>query len=469
VELGLPPEEFIASSKHMGVPSPCPRARPDPSPLHNKPSPDRTLPDSINELTWNNLVHTKSTFLVLRDENAIEDVGWAHALSDFTGARELQRKGAAMEDETELELPPPAVELGLPPEEFIASSKHMGVPSPCPRARPDPSPLHNKPLPDLPDSMNKLRWNNILRTKSTFLVLRDDTPKEDGGRARALSDFTGACELQWKGAVVEDATELVLPPAAVESRALPEEFIASNLTDSPQEPVLAGWYEPMWCSVQRTNMGDAVILPCPMRSGATPEEEAAGTLVELWCWLQPTTTVTQVFPCTVHETECDLTSSAELACAPASPPAGSFVPPWDPGPYLGSFMPTTLTLAKLPLELTQEALLEILDREELSGFYDFLFLVADDSCTTAKHSEAIINFTRHKYALAAAARFHGRRAWGTCSENDPCEIRWSFPVQGLTDNVEHYRNHPVNSYAAPRERRPAIFKNGWPEAFPPAT
>merc|ERR1712032_73069 len=138
-----------------------------------------------------------------------------------------------------------------------------------------------------------------------------------------------------------------------------------------------------------------------------------------------------------------------MGCVPALAPADSFVPAWDQGPSWGDFEPTTLTLAKLPLELTQEVLLEILDRQELSGFYDFVFLVADDSCTTAKHSLAVINFTRHRYALAVAAKLHGRKTWGTASERDRCEISWSFPLQGLADNVEHYRNHPMNSQTAP--------------------
>merc|ERR1719199_886048 len=100
--------------------------------------------------------------------------------------------------------------------------------------------------------------------------------------------------------------------------------------------------------------------------------------------------------------------------------------------------PTTLMLSNLPTDLLQEDLIEVLDKEGFSGFYDFLYLALDPN-THRNLGHAIVNLTRHEYGLALSALMHGRTSWcGTITSE--CQVTWSIPLQGLSQLIEHYRN-----------------------------
>jgi len=176
-----------------------------------------------------------------------------------------------------------------------------------------------------------------------------------------------------------------------------------------------------------------------------------------------------VVPCTDKCPSAESAGAAPISptCAPAPPPSGSFAPLWFSGPYWPfNVAPTTLSISGLPQELTQDGFLEVLDREEFSGFYDFVFLppaAASDKGTR----NAIVNMTKHEYALALAARLHGKTSWGVGDGCDSCEVSWSLPLQGLSELIQVYRDSPESSPDVEAHLRPQLFSKGWPVPLPP--
>lgn len=200
-----------------------------------------------------------------------------------------------------------------------------------------------------------------------------------------------------------------------------------------------GEFEVFWCSMQRQQDGTALLTPSTDASACGIDIDASGN---------------------------PLASTTEVPGAPKRPLQGSYAPTWIYGsqwPYCSA--PTTLVLNHLPDDLLQEDLIEILDKEDFSGFYDFLYLPADLE-SGRNLGYAIVNLTRHEYGLALAASIHGRTSWCGASTS-ACQVSWSLPVQGLKQLLEHYRNHPANHESVPEDKRPTYFCGGWPRAFPP--
>lgn len=232
-------------------------------------------------------------------------------------------------------------------------------------------------------------------------------------------------------------------------------------------------YVPMWCWVQPGEMGTLVV---PISDGEADQPpfveglEAEGTFMKLWCWAQPQGAAgqTTVVPCT-DKGQTAPTNSAGATDAQKSPrktdnaaKGAGYVPEWTSGPYWPfNASPTTLLIQNLSLELTQEDLLEVLDREEFSGLYDFVYLRPSENNTSeAILQEAIVNVTQHKYGLQMAARLHGRSFWGV-SDDRSCKVTWSF-VQGLDNLLQVYRDAP----SSVKGGSPQLFRKGWPVPFP---
>mmetsp|Transcript_130102 Transcript_130102/g.324349 ORF Transcript_130102/g.324349 Transcript_130102/m.324349 type:complete len:374 (+) Transcript_130102:114-1235(+) len=240
----------------------------------------------------------------------------------------------------------------------------------------------------------------------------------------------------------------------------------------------AGGYVPMWCTIRNLEEGNMLIIPCADgSSNEMPDPRAIpddSRLVKLWCWAQPNGQGgMMVVPCTGKEAEvrAEDAPAAESACAPVPPTSDTCIgmPQWPEGPYYPlNAAPTTLSISCLPKDLTQEELLEVLDREEFSGFYDFVFLPEkSEPCQSERH--ALINLVRHEYALTLASRLQGRTFWGVGDRTRSCEVTWSQPVQGLEALIQVYRDAPENHANVEEHLRPQLFSKGWPVPMPPPT
>merc|ERR1712039_354521 len=70
--------------------------------------------------------------------------------------------------------------------------------------------------------------------------------------------------------------------------------------------------------------------------------------------------------------------------------------------------------------------------------------------------------------MGARRHFHGFRSWEVRSTKT-CEVSWSYPVQGLEENIKRYRNSPVMHELVPDSVRPVLFQDGKRVEFPEPT
>ena len=76
---------------------------------------------------------------------------------------------------------------------------------------------------------------------------------------------------------------------------------------------------------------------------------------------------------------------------------------------------------------------------------------------------AFINFVEHRFAVEFIRVFKGLRLPALRSTK-VCDVSWAR-IQSLGDNVDHYRNNPINSITDPIYR-PLLFHNGMMVDFP---
>jgi hypothetical protein len=274
------------------------------------------------------------------------------------------------------------------------------------------------------------------------------------------------------------------------------EATAADQAEDPEEVPASGMRTAWWCRFVQDSAGVQIT---PLLNGRVAEaaiedelsQECENGMMMLWCWLQPEVPAgrLRVVPCTTmdycHPGDLSM-SSADYLCeqfapsgakpelapeccalsvvsdedfAPPEPPAGSHVPAWANGAAFASDRkPTTLLLSNLPARLEQDDLVEMLDRLEFSGFYDFVFLLPKEG----GRRSAVVNLTRHTWALRLAAWIHGKSAWGEgVSDGASCEAAWSTADQGVDALVLRYRDAATDE-EVPEEERPLLLASrGW--------
>mmetsp|Transcript_23674 Transcript_23674/g.42864 ORF Transcript_23674/g.42864 Transcript_23674/m.42864 type:complete len:367 (+) Transcript_23674:172-1272(+) len=157
--------------------------------------------------------------------------------------------------------------------------------------------------------------------------------------------------------------------------------------------------------------------------------------------------------------------------AEPQPPAGKalFKPKWHYGntwPF--NCAPTTLLIGNLPWELTQLELIGTLDKLGFSGFYDFIYLPCN--LKTGRHvGTAIVNLTRHSYAITLATHMNEFTDWGVADGQTASSVKWSLPRQGLLEHIEDFRNDPAMHESVDDSLRPMVFADGWRVNFPEPT
>lgn len=123
---------------------------------------------------------------------------------------------------------------------------------------------------------------------------------------------------------------------------------------------------------------------------------------------------------------------------------------------------TTMMLRNIPNKYTQKMMLEYLENNGFRGTYDFFYLPIDfrNRCNVGY---AFINFVDPEHAKRFLQSLH-RVKLPAYNSNKVCEVTYAH-VQGLEQNVEHYRNSPVNGIPI-SAYRPMIFKSGLEVGFP---
>jgi len=128
---------------------------------------------------------------------------------------------------------------------------------------------------------------------------------------------------------------------------------------------------------------------------------------------------------------------------------------------------TTVILRNLPIEVTRDMLLKLLDREGFSGGYDFLHMPIDFQTKTGL-GYAIVNLVSHNIALCIHKHFEGFSNW-PCLSDHLGEVAWNTPHQGLATHIDRYRSSPLMHPSVPEIYRPVLFENGIRIEFPAPT
>jgi len=128
---------------------------------------------------------------------------------------------------------------------------------------------------------------------------------------------------------------------------------------------------------------------------------------------------------------------------------------------------TTVMFRNLPNDYSQQMLLALLDSEGFEGLYDFLY-VPFDFKRHAGLGYAFINMVSPDAARKIKSELQGFKKWSIPSKKI-LEVCYSKPLQGLTANIERYRNSPVMHPDVPEEFKPALFQNKRRIPFPAPT
>jgi len=126
---------------------------------------------------------------------------------------------------------------------------------------------------------------------------------------------------------------------------------------------------------------------------------------------------------------------------------------------------TTVMMRNLPNGYTRARLRQLLDSEGFRGSYNFLYLPIDFG-TFAGLGFAFVNFVSSRDAQRCCSYFAGFKRWGVPS-GKICNVAWSSSSQqGLSANIERYRNSSVMHRSVPEECKPMMLSGGEPVSFP---
>jgi hypothetical protein len=131
----------------------------------------------------------------------------------------------------------------------------------------------------------------------------------------------------------------------------------------------------------------------------------------------------------------------------------------------------SVNLKNLPPDCTLNSLLETLDREGFSGYYDFVH-VPISFVTKLPVGYAQVNLCDHASALCLCQHFQGFRDWASStnsSDSSGCCTNLNTVTHGLRSLIERYRNSPLMHQNVPEDYKPALFRNGQRICFPAPT
>lgn len=80
-----------------------------------------------------------------------------------------------------------------------------------------------------------------------------------------------------------------------------------------------------------------------------------------------------------------------------------------------------------------------------------------------------VNLLTHGDAERCRATFHNFTRWPVAGDGKGCDVNSGDSFQGVEAHVERYRNSPVMHESVPDENRPAIYRDGVRQPFPPPT
>jgi hypothetical protein len=163
------------------------------------------------------------------------------------------------------------------------------------------------------------------------------------------------------------------------------------------------------------------------------------------------------------------TTSAQAFATPQIQSQGLQKMGTDPQAELLTLAKTTLMVRNLPPSLSQPGLVQHFIEAGYGGLFDFVYMPMNFR-GEGNFGYAFINFASHEVAAHVMMQMqpHDEDGEGTTS-SDRWTSAWSS-CQGLSDNVERYRNSPLMHELVPKDCKPALYDMvGNQVAFPSPT
>lgn len=129
--------------------------------------------------------------------------------------------------------------------------------------------------------------------------------------------------------------------------------------------------------------------------------------------------------------------------------------------------PTTLMLRNLPRSMTRDALFELFRGQGLADRLDFLYVPTNFE-GDENFGYGFVNLTSFEDAEKCRSQMQDFGDWPT-PWDQTCNVLSGDTCQGLEALVLRYRNSPVMHESNPDTHKPAIYKDGVRQDFPPPT
>merc|ERR1712032_748670 len=123
----------------------------------------------------------------------------------------------------------------------------------------------------------------------------------------------------------------------------------------------------------------------------------------------------------------------------------------------------TVMLRNLPSNYTRDMVVELLSRTGFKGLFDFVYMPMNLR-TLCSFGYVFVDLVTPSVAEDFRQTFQG-----FVLESNECDVLWSDEQQGLSANIERYRNSPVMHGSVPQEFKPVVFANGVQMPFPTPT
>jgi len=128
---------------------------------------------------------------------------------------------------------------------------------------------------------------------------------------------------------------------------------------------------------------------------------------------------------------------------------------------------TTVMMNNVPLSYTCDSLIDLLDSKGFSKWFDFVYLPINFAQMLGV-GYAFVNLTTPEQAEEFILAFEGFDGWASSFSKTACTMRWSH-CQGLSQNIDRYRNSPLMSEEVPAFYKPVLLKDGARLPFPKPT
>jgi hypothetical protein len=116
---------------------------------------------------------------------------------------------------------------------------------------------------------------------------------------------------------------------------------------------------------------------------------------------------------------------------------------------------TTVMLRNLPSYFTRDMLVDVLNSLGFQGKYDFVHMPVDMNRLSCL-GFGFVNLRTHEDALQLFKCGQGFCNWKVQS-NRVLDVSWSDPLQGLSAQIQRYRNSAVMHPSVPEQCKPLIF------------